>query len=48
MNNFITFTINDDKINQVLSDVTKMDLDRPPKNKLRKISKNLPKDGILF
>tara|TARA_Y100001968_G_scaffold196089_1_gene179915 strand:- start:1504 stop:2142 length:639 start_codon:yes stop_codon:yes gene_type:complete len=37
VNNFITFTINDDKINQVLSDVTKMDLDRPPKNKLRKI-----------
>ena len=37
LNNFITFTIDDNKSDQILLDITNMDLDRPPKNKLRKI-----------
>ena len=31
------FTIDDNKSDQILLDITNMDLDRPPKNKLRKI-----------
>lgn len=36
-NNFITFTLDQRKINQIIEHVYKQDLDRPPKNKLRKI-----------
>tara|TARA_R100001460_G_scaffold52815_1_gene91757 strand:+ start:1038 stop:1655 length:618 start_codon:yes stop_codon:yes gene_type:complete len=36
-NNFITFTIDDNNFNNILSDVMKYDLERPPKNKLRKV-----------
>lgn len=36
-NNFITFTINGQKINEIIEYVYKQDLERPPKNKARKI-----------
>lgn len=36
-NNFITFTIDDNNFKNILSDVMKYDLERPPKNKLRKV-----------
>tara|TARA_B100000902_G_scaffold167689_1_gene162381 strand:+ start:984 stop:1613 length:630 start_codon:yes stop_codon:yes gene_type:complete len=36
-NNFVTFTINQKQFNQIIEYVYKQDLERPPKNKLRKI-----------
>lgn len=36
-NNFITFTINNNKIKEIINHVYQQDLDRPPKNRLRKI-----------
>ena len=36
-NNFITFTINKKALNDIINVVYSQDLDRPPKNKLRKI-----------
>jgi hypothetical protein len=36
-NNFITFTLSNEKIESIIKDTSKFDLDRAPKNKLRKI-----------
>ena len=36
-NNFITFTIDQGKIKKIINHVYQQDLDKPPKNKLRKI-----------
>ena len=36
-NNFVTFTINQAQLNEIIEYVYKQDLERPPKNKLRKI-----------
>jgi len=36
-NNFITFTLSNEKINSIIEDTLKLNLDKPPKNKLRKI-----------
>jgi hypothetical protein len=41
-NGFVTFEINDSHLKQILYDIRMSDLDRPPKNKLRKI---IFKDG---
>jgi hypothetical protein len=44
-NNFITFTINEKALNDIISLVYSQDLDRPPKNKIRKI---IFKDNCLL
>ena len=36
-NNFITFEISDNILMSIINDIYKLDLERPPKNKLRKI-----------
>ena len=36
-NNFVTFTLSKEKIDLLINDVFKFDLEKPPKNKLRKI-----------
>ena len=43
MNGFVTFNIGSKLINKILEEVYRQDLDRPPKNRLRKI---VFKDGI--
>ena len=44
-NNFITFTINQKALNDIIDLVYSQDLDRPPKNKIRKI---IFKDNCLL
>ena len=36
-NNFITFTIHKDLLNKIVYEVSMLDLDQPPKNKIRKV-----------
>ena len=36
-NNFISFAIHDDLLRKIVYEVSMLDLDRPPKNKLRKV-----------
>lgn len=36
-NGFITFTLSEDKIKEIIKDINLIDLEKPPKNKLRKI-----------